>query len=188
MSCSVVPLRLVLMRREVGFDPSRPTFALTGYMRSGNSWTRHLLQARYQHLLRPRCALCSPCAQRATGVLSGSIYNDAPLQQTGLWGEVRAAPVTRLYVTAHALGPGSDQRHDRREDSSRQRHSLHVHRLAALPSGAQLLSSLSPFTLGIPTRRTSRYMSLVYIATTPPSQRSPASLTGPRTGRSDQVL
>src|SRR5690349_4368083 len=37
----------------VRFDPGRPVYALAGYFRSGNSWTRHLLQ-------------------RATGLLTGS--------------------------------------------------------------------------------------------------------------------
>lgn len=46
-------------------------------------------------LTRGRCVTCSPrCAQRATGVLTGSIYNDAPLQQTGLWGEVRTLRIS----------------------------------------------------------------------------------------------
>lgn len=52
----------------VSFLPNLPVYALSGYFRSGNSWTRHLLQ-------------------RATGVVTGSIYNHAPLQRTGLWAE-----------------------------------------------------------------------------------------------------
>src|SRR5689334_2753035 len=42
--------RLTLI--SVRFEPGRPIYALAGYFRSGNSWTRHLLQ-------------------RATGILTG---------------------------------------------------------------------------------------------------------------------
>jgi hypothetical protein len=65
--------------------------ALTSYFRSGNSWARHLLQ-------------------RATGILTGSIYNDLALQRSGLWAEgvIDGTIVVKTHLTNTTLFMFSD--------------------------------------------------------------------------------